>query len=110
MSDRVAMIGIYIVVGMALVGAIALMLFYHQKHLKMTSKTTGQVVKVEQREVRDERERRDETVIVCQFTVNGHQYTLEKTLRGRLAGRYPAGRTLAVWYNPADPQMSRIEL
>lgn len=104
------MTGIYIVLGMVIAGAIGLIFFYHQKRLKMTSNTFAEVIRSEQREVRDENERRDETVVRVRYTVGGHSYEIEQILRGRQAGRYPAGRTLTVHYNPANPEMSRLEL
>jgi hypothetical protein len=104
------MIGIYIVAAMVLAGAIALVAFYHQKSLKMTSNTTARVVRVEQREVRDEKERRDETIVVVRYAVNDKEYTIEQLLRGRQAARFPEGRSLRVYYNPAQPEMSRIDL
>jgi hypothetical protein len=104
------MLGIYIVAGMALIGAVFLVAFYHQKRLKMTSQTVGQIIRSEQREIRDERERRDETVVVCAYAVNGKQFTIEQILRGRQASRYPVGKGLTVYYNPGIPEMSRIEL
>jgi hypothetical protein len=104
------MIGIYIVLGFVIAGAIALIFFYHQKRLKMTSATLAEVVRSEQREVRDENERRDETVVLVRYKVGGQTYEVEQILRGRQAARYPAGRTLTVYYNPADPEMSRVDL
>lgn len=104
------MVGIYIVLGMVVAGAICLIFFYHQKRLKMTSNTMAEVIQAEQREVRDEKERRDETVVRVRYTVGGHNYEVEQTLRGRQASRFPAGRTLTVHYNPADPEMCRIEM
>jgi hypothetical protein len=104
------MIGIYIVLGMVVVASIGLIVFYHQKRLKMTSNTVAEVVRAEQREVRDENERRDETVVHVRYHVGGQQYEIEQILRGRLAARFPAGRTLRVYYNPAEPEMSRIDL
>ena len=104
------MIGIYIVLALAVIGAIALTAFYHKPDLKMTSQTTGKVVRSEQREVRDERERRDETVLVCQFVVNGQTHTIERVVRGRWTARYSVGRNLTVFYNPADPEMSRVDI
>lgn len=104
------MIGIYIVLGFVVVGAIGLIAFYHQKRLKMTSNTLAEVVSAEQREVRDEQERRDETVVRVRYSVGGQKYEVEQILRGRQASRFPAGRTLNVYYNPAEPDMSRIEL
>ena len=79
------MFGLYIVAGMVFVGAVVLVVFYHQKSLKMTSNTTAQVVKVEQREVRDEKERRDETLVVVRYQVNDKEYRIEQLLRGRQA-------------------------
>lgn len=104
------MIGIYIVLGFVVVGAIGLIFFYHQKRLKMTSNTVAEVIRSEQREVRDEKERRDETIVRVRYSVSGNTYEVEQVLRGRLAARYPAGRTLTVYYNPAEPDMSRIDL
>ena len=104
------MIGIYIVLGMVVVGAISLIVFYHQKRLKMTSNTVAEVVRAEQREVRDENERRDETVVRVRYQVGGQKYEIEQILRGRQAARFPAGRTLRVYYNPAEPEMSRLDL
>lgn len=104
------MIGIYIVLGFVVVGAIGLIFFYHQKRLKMTSTTVAEVIGAEQREVRDEKERRDETLVRVRYSVGGHQYEVEQILRGRQAARYPAGRMLTVYYNPAEPDMSRISL
>ena len=104
------MFGIYIVLGMVIVGAISLVFFYHQKRLKMTSVTAGRIVRSEQREVRDDKERRDETVIVCTFQVAGRERSIEQVVRGRQAARFPVGRTLSVYYNPSDPEMSRIDL
>jgi hypothetical protein len=104
------MIGIYIVLGFVVVGAIALIFFYHQKRLKMTSTTVAEVVRSDQREVRDEQERRDETVVRVRYKVGGQTYEAEQVLRGRQAARYPAGRTLTVHYNPAEPEMSRLDM
>lgn len=104
------MIGIYIVLGMVVAGAICLVIFYHQKRLKMTSNTLAEVIRSEQREVRDEKERRDETVVRVRYIVGGHHYEIEQVLRGRQASRFPAGRSLTVHYNPADPVMSRIDV
>jgi len=104
------MIGIYIVLGMVIAGAIGLIFFYHQKRLKMTSNTVAEVVRSEQREVRDANERRDETVVRVRYHVAGRSYEVEQILRGRQASRYPAGRTLTVHYNPAEPEMSRLDL
>jgi hypothetical protein len=102
--------GLYVVGIMVAVGAVSLVVFYHQKSLKMTSNTMARVVKVEQREVRDEKERRDETLVVVQYKVNDKEYRIEQLLRGRQAARYPQGRSLRVLYNPAQPEMSRIDL
>jgi hypothetical protein len=104
------MYGLYIVGMMVLAGAIALVAFYHKKSLKMTSNTLAEVIQVQQREVRDERERRDETLVSFRYTVGGKEYRIEQILRGRQASRYPQGRKIRVYYNPAIPDMSRIDL
>ena len=102
------MFGLYIVGGMVLAGAIVLVFMYHQESLKMTSSTTGEVVSADQREVREADERREETVLVCRYTVAGQAYTIERVLPGRQATRFPAGRPLSIRYNPGAPERSRI--
>jgi hypothetical protein len=102
------MLGIYIVLPMALVGVIVLFILYHDKSLKMTSTLAAPIIRSEQREIRDEKERREETVVTVQYKVNGQEYTIEQTLRGRQSARYPVGKTLTVKYNPAEPEMSKI--
>lgn len=108
-GNRIArMVALYIVVGMVLVGCVALTALYHHDALKMTSSTTGQVVSVDQREVRDENERREETVIVCRYQAAGRDYEMTKVLRGRQASRFPTGSQVPIRYNPGQPEMSRI--
>jgi hypothetical protein len=104
------MYGLYIVGVMVLAGAIALVAFYHQKSLKMTSNTTAEVIRAQQREIRDDKERRDETIVLVRYTVAGKEYKIEQILRGRQAGRFPEGKKIRVFYNPAIPDMSRIDL
>jgi hypothetical protein len=43
------------------------------------------------------------------YLVGGQKYETEQILRGRQAGRFTAGKTLTVHYNPAEPHMSRID-
>ena len=102
------MLGIYIVLPMAFIGAILLVILYHDKSLKMTSTLAAPIIRSEQREIRDEKERREETVVTVQYKVNGQDYTLDQVFRGRQASRYPVGKTLTVKYNPAEPHMAKI--
>lgn len=103
------MLGLYIVVGMVLVGAIALVVLYHHDSLKMTSSTNAQVLSADEREVRDENERRDETIVTCSYTVGGREFQMQKILRGRQASRFPAGRPVPIRYNPGHPEMARFD-
>ncbi len=101
---------LYIVLGFFIAGAILLTCLYHRKEIKMTSTTTGQVISATQREIRTTDLRRDETIIVCSYSVAGHTYQLQHTLPGRKASRFPPGAPLTIRYNPTVPKMARIAL
>jgi hypothetical protein len=102
------MIAIYIILFWIVLAIVALTRYYYSKDMKMTSAVTGSVLSAENREIRDEHGRRDETVVTCQFAVGGKDYRVVKVYRGRNAERYPAGRKINVRYNPADPKMARV--
>jgi hypothetical protein len=102
------MIALYIILFWIVLAIVILTRYYYSKDMKMTSTSTGSVLSAENREVRDDHGRRDETLVTCQFTVGGRDYQVMKIFRGRNAERYPVGRKLPVRYNPADPAMSRI--
>ena len=104
------MLGVYIVTGLILIGAVLMVLFSHHRFFKMTSSTSGEIVRSEQREVRDETERRDETVVVCRYTVHGKAYEIQRIMRGRLADRLTPGKKVAIRYNPAEPDMADLAL
>jgi hypothetical protein len=103
------MSALYIVAGFVFVGIVVLFVVYYSKAMKMTSYTTSQVVHAEERIVRDEHERREETVIVCKYSVFGKDYEISHVIRGRNAKAYPPGREITVWYNPNEPEMARIK-
>ena len=104
------MVGFYIVLGLIIVGAVTIIFLSHHRFFKMTSSTTGEVVRAEQREVRDAQERRDETVVVCRYMVHGKPYEIERVMRGRLSDRLPPGAKIRVKYNPAEPHMADLAL
>jgi len=104
------MLGVYIVTGLIVVGAVLMVVFSHHRFFKMTSSTSGEIVRSEQREVRDENERRDETVVVCRYTVHGKAYEIQRIMRGRLADRLTPGKKVAIRYNPAEPDMADLAL
>jgi hypothetical protein len=56
---------LYIVAGFIFVGIVIIFAIYYSKTMKMTSYTVGEVVTAQERVVRDERERREETTLVC---------------------------------------------
>jgi len=95
---------------MVFVGIVVLFGIYYSRRMKMTSYTTAEVVRAQERVVRDERERREETVIVCKYLVRGKPYEIESVVRGKNAQRYPAGKKLTVHYNPNVPNMARLSL
>lgn len=100
---------LYIVGGLIFVGVVVLFVIYYSKTMKMTSYTAGEVVRAEERVVRDERERREETTIVCKYSVRGKDYEIEHVVRGLNARAFPPGREMTVWYNPNSPEMARIK-
>ena len=100
---------LYIVAGFVFVGIVVIFFIYYSKGMKMTSYTNCEVVTSEDRVVRDEHERREETHLVCKYSVRGQEYKIEHTLRGRNAKAYPPGRELTVLYNPNVPEMARIK-
>lgn len=104
------MFGLYIIAAWLFVGAVVLVILYHRKTFKMTSTATCEVIRAEEREVRTERERRDETLVVCRYVAWGNEFTIERVFRGRQAERFRAGTKLPIRYNPADPSMSRIDV
>jgi hypothetical protein len=104
------MFPLYIILGWFIVGIIVTTYFYYRKDLKMTSSTRGIVVSAENREIRTENLRRDETVIHCQFDVSGRKFEVDGVLRGKLADKFPAGRKVPVRYNPGDPSMAKIAI
>jgi hypothetical protein len=103
------MSALYIVAGFVFVGIVVLFVIYYSKSMKMTSYTACRVVTAEERVVRDERERREETHLLCTYSVRGEEYKIEHVVRGLNARAYPPGRELTVWYNPNVPQMAKIK-
>jgi hypothetical protein len=99
---------LYIIMGWVLLGAVALTVFYWRKDMKMTSTTTGEVLSATSRERIVDDRRRDETVVVAKFTVTGKEYEVSHVFPGKIANRFPAGRSVPVRYNPSDPGMARI--
>ncbi|MDB5331946.1 MAG: hypothetical protein JWP03_3097 [Phycisphaerales bacterium] len=99
---------VYLIAGVIGAAALTLIFLSHLRFMKMTSQTAGQVLRSENRVVRTETERREETVIICRYTVHGKEYEVERILRGRQAKRYPVGKQLTIRYNPAEPEMSDI--
>lgn len=104
------MVGVYIVTALIIIGAAAIVFLSHHRFFKMTSSTTGEILRSEQREVRDQHERRDETVLVCRYVVHGKPYEMERVIRGRLASRLTPGVKVKIRYNPAKPDMADVAL
>ena len=100
---------LYIVAALVFVCIVILFRIYYSQTMKMTSYTPCQVLRAEDRVVRDETERREETLIVCKYSVRGQEYEIEHIVRGHNAKAYPPGRELTVWYNPNVPEMARIK-
>lgn len=103
------MLPLYIVAGLIFAGVVVIFSIYYSNSMKMTSYMLGEVVSAEDRVVRDENERREETVIVSRYSVHGTQYTITHVMRGRHAKAYPPGRKITVWYNPIAPEMAKIK-
>jgi hypothetical protein len=104
------MAAVWIIIGVIAFTILAMVIASHHPFFKMTSSTTGEVITSDQREVRDDRERRDETVIRFKYAVHGKPYERERVIRGRIADRFPPGSRVPVKYNPAEPDMADIRL
>lgn len=100
---------LYIVGGFIFLGVVIIFCVYYSKSMKMTSYIDGEIVRSENRVVRDERERREETLLICKYSVRGHDYQIERTIRGNRAKLYPPGKKIVVWYNPTSPHMAKIK-
>jgi hypothetical protein len=100
---------LYIILAWVVIGIVSLTYFYYRKDMKMTSSTTGRIISSSHREIRHDRGRRNETVIVAQYTVAGQNYELSHIFAGRNPDRFPAGRAIPVKYNPNDPKMAKIQ-
>lgn len=106
--DASPLIALWIILFWIVVGIAVLTRFYYSKEMKMTSETTGTVVSATEREIIDEKGRRDETQIVCRYVVGQTPYEITHTLRGRNSNRLAPGTPLKVLYNPGNPAMARI--
>ncbi len=104
------MLPLYLIGTFIFIGVVVLFRVYYSKSMKMTSYIDGEVIRAEERVVRDERERREETLIACRYSVRGQDYSIEHVLRGMRAKDYPLGRKVTIWYNPTVPRMSKIKL
>ncbi|HWE01335.1 MAG TPA: DUF3592 domain-containing protein [Tepidisphaeraceae bacterium] len=100
---------LYIVAGFIFVGIVIIFVVYYGKTMKMTSYINGAIVKADERVVRDQQERREETVLVCKYSIRGKDYEIIHVMRGLRADAYPPGKSIIVWYNPNVPEMARIK-
>lgn len=103
------MFPVYIIFGVIFAVTVVVFIVRYTKTGQTTSYTEGTVISAEERVVRTEIERREETVLKCTYVVRGHQYDLEHVIRGRIAKAFPAGREVKVWYNPSEPSMAMIK-
>ena len=100
---------LYIVGGLIFAGVVVIFVIYYGKSMKMTSFIEGRVISAEERVVRDESERREETALLCAYTVRGDEFQITHILRGHRAKAYPPGKPITVWYNPTEPHMAKIK-
>jgi len=96
---------VYILAGVIVLIILTMIVMSHHPMFKMTSQTLGQIVSATEREVRDEHERREETLIVVAYEIHGVPYQVEKIVRGKKACRFPAGKKIDIRYNPAEPHV-----
>ncbi len=101
---------VYAIAVIIILAILIMVVMSHHPMFKMTSQTVGTIASASEREVRDENERRDETIILCTYEVAGHPYQIERILRGKKAYKFPAGRQIKVKYNPSDPQMAEMAM
>jgi hypothetical protein len=82
--------------------------FYFSNTRRMTSFTTGTVVRADERVVVHPNRRLTETEVVIRYHVGRKDYELRKMCEGARAAQYPEGRQLSVRYNPGFPAMSDL--
>jgi hypothetical protein len=101
---------IFAAVVFAVVTFVLLVKFYFTNDRRMTSTTSGTVVRAEERVQVNEVERRTETEIVAKYRAAGKEFEVKKVIEGQKAKLFPAGRAVQVRYHPGEPEMSRIVL
>ena len=99
---------VYVLTAIIVIVLLGMVVASHHPLFKMTSQTIGRIMSATEREVRDENERRDETLVLCKFEVRGQEYEIQRIFRGKKAYKFPAGITVSIKYNPAEPQMAEI--
>jgi hypothetical protein len=104
------MVGLYIILGWIFVGCLAWIYFYFHNSARMTSSASGSVVSAKEREIRDKKGRRDETVVTFTFRTQGKEFQVAHVFVGRQAHRFTPGLKLPVKYNPANPNMAKVSL
>lgn len=102
------MILVYIIIGVVALAILAMTVASHHRSFKMTSQTTGTVVSSSEREVTTEAGRSFQTEITCRYRAGGADRELTHTFRGKLASRFPAGKSVPVKYDPAEPHVATL--
>jgi hypothetical protein len=98
--------------GLVFFGTLVVLLFkfYFTNRRRMTSHTTGRVIRAEERVVVTNDTRRTETEIVASYTAWGRDYEVKRVIQGSKASIFPPGREVPVRYNPGEPDMSELAL
>ncbi len=84
--------------------------FYLTNARRMTSRTIGTVQGAEERVVITATDRHVETVLTVNYAAGGRDWTVTGVIFGDRARHFPAGRTVPVKYNPANPDMAEVAL
>jgi hypothetical protein len=96
-----------VIVAVVLAGLAWLVVDSLQERAAMTAAATGKVTRVAF-DPDEESSSLDETDIDYVFEANGQQVTASTSLPGDLVKEYPAGKQIAVCYQPKAPATSRI--
>jgi len=82
--------------------------FYFSNTRRMSSLTTGTVLRAEERVILRPNRRLTETEVVVGYHVGRKDYELRTICDGARAAQYPEGRQLRVRYNPGTPEMADL--
>jgi hypothetical protein len=103
------MLPVFIIGAIVLAGILAFIVISHLPFFRMTSRTTGEVIACEEREVIPTTSPKTfQTHVTFRFLAGKRPVEFSRTFPGARAGIFTVGRKFEVWYSPATPTESRV--